>query len=531
MKKYGKEKIWQEYCGFLDLSLKEYMYIQNRLMQEQILQWSASGLGKKLLNGQTPGTVEEFREAMPLTAYEDYADVLLQKKTDMLPQEPIVWIQTTWEGGLRPVKLAPYTREMLDVYKHNSIAIMILAASKGKMNYSVSSKDSVLYGGAPLPFATGLLPSLLREDLDLAWLPDSDAYADLSFGDRIKKGFELAYKHGIDYFFAIGSVANYITENFSKATSSKHRKISVSPSIAFNYLRAKYVSKRDGRPILPGDVFKMKGFIATGTDAKCYRERLAKAWGVYPIEVAAGTESTCLGVETWEHKGMTFFPDACFYEFIPENEMLRNLQDPDYIPKTCLMDEVAADQNYELVISVLKGGAFARYRIGDVYRCLGTDQKNGVPRFTFLDRIPTVIDIAGFTRITEASIDEVIRLSKLGIGAWLAKKEYTEDNNPYLHMYMEVSPDTLATDAITKKVITEHLTVYFKYFDSDYEDLKKLLNIEPLQITLLRYGTIKKYEKQNNCKLPRINQSALDISGLLQNRKGAAAVLATGRGI
>jgi hypothetical protein len=285
------------------------------------------------------------------------------------------------------------------------------------------------------------------------------------------------------------------------------------------------------RPILPGDVFKMKGFIATGTDAKCYRERLAKAWGVYPIEVAAGTESTCLGVETWEHKGMTFFPDACFYEFIPENEMLRNLQDPDYIPKTCLMDEVAADQNYELVISVLKGGAFARYRIGDVYRCLGTDQKNGVPRFTFLDRIPTVIDIAGFTRITEASIDEVIRLSKLGVGAWLAKKEYTEDNNPYLHMYMEVSPDTLATDAITKKVITEHLTVYFKYFDSDYEDLKKLLNIEPLQITLLRYGTIKKYEKQNNCKLPRINPSALDISGLLQNRKGAAAVLATGRGI
>ena len=29
-------EIWQQYCGFLDLSLSEYMAIQERLMLEQI---------------------------------------------------------------------------------------------------------------------------------------------------------------------------------------------------------------------------------------------------------------------------------------------------------------------------------------------------------------------------------------------------------------------------------------------------------------------------------------------------------------
>ena len=36
LKKYSAENIWNEYCGFLDLSMDEYMNIQTRLMEEQI---------------------------------------------------------------------------------------------------------------------------------------------------------------------------------------------------------------------------------------------------------------------------------------------------------------------------------------------------------------------------------------------------------------------------------------------------------------------------------------------------------------
>ena len=39
---------------------------------------------------------------VPLTTYDDYADILLAKQPDMLPGNPVIWIQTTWEGGKAP---------------------------------------------------------------------------------------------------------------------------------------------------------------------------------------------------------------------------------------------------------------------------------------------------------------------------------------------------------------------------------------------------------------------------------------------
>lgn len=515
LKKIPREDIWREYCGFLDLSISDYMFIQNRLAEEQLRLWRESGLGKSLLNGKYPENFSELREMLPLTSYEDYAEVLLARRADMLPSEPIIWIQTTWEGGLRPIKLAPYSRSMLDTYKHNVLSVTMLASSRKKGDFSVAKGDRVLYGGAPLPYVTGLIPSLTDEEIDFEWLPDSNKNSHLSFSQRIKKGFQMALSGGIDYFFAIGSVANYITENFA-GSSGGAKSVRISPAIAMRFLKAKYLSSRDGRKITPGSIFNLKGFVCTGNDAKCYREALSKAWGVEPIEIAAGTESTCIATETWEHRGMVFFPDACFYEFIPEAEMNLSLTDPGYKPRTCLMDEVAAGEDYELVISVLRGGAFMRYRIGDVYHCLSSGALGALPRFTYVDRVPNVIDIAGFTRITENSIREVVRLSRLDIGDWIARKEFDRRGIPFLHMYIEILPGAMAFDVVKRRVLTEHLSVYFKSFDSDYGDLKKLLGMEPLSITVLKYGTIDSFERKTGRHLARINAPSIDLAQLLR---------------
>lgn len=523
LKRCSREQLWQEYCGFLDMSLAEYMYTQRRLMEEQLALWCASGLGRQLLRGSHPRNLDELRRMLPLTSYADYADVLLAKRTEMLCGEPAVWIQTTWEGGLRPIKLAPYTRSMLDTYRHNLLSTMMMASARKKGDFDLKRGDRILYGGAPLPYATGLMPSLFDEDINFTWLPDSNTNSDLSFSQRIKKGFAMAMSGGVDFFFGIGSVANYITENFGKS-SGGHRGLRVSPGNAVRYLRAKYISRRDGRPIVPGDVFRLKAFFFAGTDAKCYRDRLTRAWGIAPVELAAGTESTCIGAENWEHRGMVFFPDACFYEFIPEREMRRNLEEPDYQPRTCLMDEIQAGETYELVISVLHGGAFMRYRIGDMYHCVSAGGGQ-LPRLTFVDRVPNVIDIAGFTRITVSSMQEVIRLSRLELGDWVLKKEFNQKEDPFLHMYLEIPPDAQSSEVVAKSVLTEHLSLYFKYFDSDYGDLKKLLNMEPLEITILKYGTIAAYEKRMGTRLPRINPGMLDIIGLLaQEAEGEGGV-------
>ena len=218
LKKYSREQLWQEYCGFLDMSLDDYMYTQRRLMEEQLQMWSKSGLGRQLLRGNHPRTIDELRATLPLTSYADYADVLLAKRTEMLCSEPAIWIQTTWEGGLRPIKLAPYTRSMLDTYRHNLLAVMMMATARRKGDFDVKKGDRILYGGAPLPYMTGLMPSLFDEDIAFTWLPDNNSNPDLSFSQRIKKGFSMALSGGVDFFFGIGSVANYITESFGKSS-------------------------------------------------------------------------------------------------------------------------------------------------------------------------------------------------------------------------------------------------------------------------------------------------------------------------
>ena len=158
-----------------------------------------------------------------------------------------------------------------------------------------------------------------------------------------------------------------------------------------------------------------------------------------------------------------------------------------------------------------------RYRIGDMYHCLSAGGGQ-LPRLTFVDRVPNVIDIAGFTRITASSMEEVIRLSRLELGEWILKKEFNRNGDPFLHMYLEIPPQAQAGEVMTKAVLTEHLSLYFKYFDSDYGDLKKLLNMEPLEITVLKYGTIAAYERRLGEKLSRINPDMMDVTGLLRQQ-------------
>lgn len=514
LKLNNRTQLWNEYCGFRDIPLSDYMYIQRRLMEEQMSMWCSCGLGKKILGNKQPKSINDFRRLAPLTTYGDYAEILLSKQADMLPADPIIWIQTTWEGGLRPIKLAPYSRAMLDKYRHNVIAVTMLASSRKHGEINIKKGDRVLYGGAPLPYITGLLPSILDEDIHFEWMPDTNSNSNLSFSQRIKKGFNMAMSGGLDYFFAIGSVASYITDNFGKsAGGAKMRNVSI--PIACRYLRQKYLSRRDGKPLYPGKVFNLKGFVCTGTDAKYYKQHLAEAWGVVPIEIVSGTESTMLATENWQHNGMVFFPDSCFYEFIPEDEMKKSLENPSYIPLTCLMDEVHTNENYELVISVLNGGAFMRYRIGDVFHCLSAET-GCLPRFSYIDRVPNVIDIAGFTRITESTINEVIRLSHLGIGEWIARKEYDSSGKSYLQMYIELLPEAQMNEVTSVNVLTEQMSTFFKYLDSDYVDLKKMLDMEPLRITVLKTGTMEGYRHSTGRFVPKMNPNNIDMAAIIQ---------------
>ncbi len=524
LKKHRYNEIWQQYCGFLDLSMDGYMRIQKRLMEEQIRLWSDSGLGQSILRGKHPRTLEEFRRMVPLTQYEDYADILLTKAPEMLPGNPVIWIQTTWEGGKHPIKVAPYTRSMLDTYRNNVVACLILSTSTEKGKFDVASSDTFLYALAPLPYATGLFPLALGEDIDIEFLPAVKDAEKMSFSERNKEGFRLAMKKDLSFFFGLGSVAYAVSKSLSSLSGSGgnlSKLLGCSPQMAYRLAAAKYHCSQEHREMMPKDLFRLKGFVVAGTDNRCYKDDLEQLWGIRPMELFAGTEPSILGTETWTRQGMYFFPDTCFYEFITEADMLKNDEDPEYIPPTYLMDEVQPGETYELVFTVLKGGAFARYRCGDMYRCEGLENREDdthIPRFTYVDRVPWIIDIAGFTRISENGIRSVIELSGLHIQDWVATKEYNSDNRPYLHMYVEMEREDLLSRTCSVDVLKELLSTYFKYTDQDYRDLKKILGMDPLEVTILRCGTFQTYRERKGKGIRHMRPSYYDLKELLETQ-------------
>lgn len=520
---YSKAEIWEEYCGFLTLTTEEFMDIQKRLLMEQMELWSSSALGQSILKGKKPTTIDEFRAMVPLTTYEDYAPILLSKQTKALPAEPVLWVQTTWEGGVHPIKVAPYTKGILDTFQHNVMSCLVLATSRKKGDFDISVTDHMLYALAPLPYVTGLLPLLCKEEIDIEFLPPVKEALNMTFKERNVQGFKLGIKKGIEYFFGLGSVLYYVSQSLGSMKSSRNKTFfeklqSVSPSMLMRSIIAKRTCRKENRDVLPKDLFKLKAFMCAGTDNQCYKKDLEEMWGVSPMELFAGTEPTCIGCETWSREGVYFFPDSCFYEFIPEDEMNKNMEDPEYQPRTVLWDEVVPGGIYEIVLTVFKGGAFARYRVGDVFRCTGIGsqlENNSIPRFKYIDRIPQIIDIAGFTRITEKSINQAIELSRLPIENWTAKKEFTENNRPYLHLYVELQRNNLINSAVSIRILQDQLGIYFRYLDQDYEDLKKILGIDPLKITLLKCGTFAAYNRKYGSTVRKMNPDSCEINDLL----------------
>ncbi len=525
LKKKQYDNIWQEYCGFLDFSLTEFMEIQDRLLMEQIELYSQCELGQRIMGGRKPASAEEFRDAVPLSRYEDYADILLSKAESALPAKPLLWIETTWEGGKHPVKVAPYTEGMVAANKSSAITTIILAIANGRGEVNMTGKENILYGMATMPYLTGMIPHLVSSALsDIKFLPPTEQAEVMGFRERNKVGFKMGIQKGIDLFFGLSSVVVKIGEEFAEGNSSSHgvEYLRNSPKMNYRLLKAWIRKKRDKNPILPKDVWNLKGLVCTGTDTALLKKKIEKLWGVRPLEIFGGTESACIAVESWGKNGMVLIPDGCFYEFIPRTELEKSLDDSKYAPKTYLINELIAGNEYEIVISNFKGGAFARYRTGDMFRCLTlSDDEMGIklPHFAYMDRDPRVIDIAGFTRISEATINEALELSKLDIRDWFAVKEYDKSKRAFLHLYVEVG-DQGFRGAMTTQIIKEHLSIYFRYVDADYQDLKSLLGIDPLLVSILPSGVIMDYHRLFGRRLRRMNPSPYDVIEVLKIARG-----------
>jgi len=527
--KQGKyEELWQRCCGFIDLSLEEFMHIQQRLLLEQLELLKKCELGRYILNGSDPHTVEGFRERVPLTTYADYAPYLLKQNSEVLPEEPLIWAHTSGRSGEYPFKWVPVTARMYEELKQVAFAMLILSSCKRRGDIALREHDKGLYALPPVPYASGIIGHIIDDEGIIDFMPPLSEAEEMEFADRLQHGFKLAILHGLDIFGGLSSVLVSVGERLSERNGKIDIKpFLLNPKALIRLLNGVAKSKLAGRPMLPKDIWTLKGLAAGGTDTPIFKEKIKEMWGRYPLDVYGSTEAATMAMQTWNYQGMTFLPHLHFFEFIPEQESLKSMEKPSYQPKTLLLDEVKAGENYELVITNFHGGAMIRYRIGDLVTItsLRNEQLNiDIPQMAFASRLGDLIDIGGFTRLTERIIWQAIENSGVAYRDWTIRKEVGE--KPVLHLYLELKRNGHLTGDQVKTSIHEEL----KKLDSNYADLEPFAGLKPLEVTLLPDNSFQAYMLKQQAagadlahlKIPHVNPSDSMLDFLINGSRQAA---------
>ena len=400
-RKGSYDELWQRCCSFIDLSLKDFMKIQRRLLLEQLGLLKKCQLGREILNGTIPESIEEFRQQVPLTTYADYAPYLLKRRMDVLPKKPILWQCTSGKSGEYPFLWAPVTARQLDEIEPLLFALLLFSSCKQRKEVGFKEHDRFFYGMAPPPYTSGTMTRIFPHEI-FKLLPQLEEAEKMSFEDRIEQGFSLALDEGLDLCFALSSVAMAIGERFGQRGGGRisTRTLLRKPNTMFRLAKGLLKSKLARRPLMPKDIWTLKSLVTFGIDGSVYREKIREMWGRYPLDFYGCTEAVIIAMQTWDYQDMTFVPHLNLFEFIPEEESIKSREDATYQPSTLLMDELKPG-NYELVITNFHGGPFVRYRPGHLVRItsLRNEKLNiNIPQMHFLARIDDQIDIAGFTR-------------------------------------------------------------------------------------------------------------------------------------
>ncbi|MEN8613723.1 GH3 auxin-responsive promoter family protein [Dehalogenimonas sp. THU2] len=485
------DEMWDRCCGFIDLSLSEFMGIQKRLLLEQMELLKNCQLGRGILKGANPTTVEEFRRMVPLTSYEDYAPYLLKRRWEVLPRKPIMWQYTSGKSAEYSFRWAPVTARMMDETEALVFALSFFSGAKKRRDVKIRPGDRVLYGMAPPPYATGTMTRVFPHEM-FDFLPPVAEAEQISFEDRINMGFKMGLDRGMDYCLSMSSVTVAIGEKFKNSGGKVDiKKLVKKPRTLARLLKGKMAAKLANRPMLPRDLWKLKGLITYGIDGDIFRDKIKDMWGCYPLNFHGCTEAPIIAMQTWDYEGMSFIPHMNFFEFIPEAEAVKCWQDPSYQPPTYLMDELKPG-NYELVITNFHGGAFARYRLGHLVQitALRNDKLNiDIPQMRFLSRVDDQIDIAGFTRLSEKVIWKALENSGVHYENWTARKE-VHGGKPQLRVYVELKKgEHIAAAEAAARVHAE-----LKELDKPYAELEDFTGLRPLEVTILPHGAFKLYK-------------------------------------
>jgi hypothetical protein len=514
-----QKELWQRYCGFLDLSVDEFMDIQEHLLNQQIELVADSPLGKKIMGNNKPGSVEEFRRVVPLTTYDDYEPYLSEQREDSLAVKPLTWCHSSGRGG--GFKWIPYTAEALEESSRLFVSYMILATAGYKGDIRIRPGERVIMHIPPRGYASWTFCYYATQAFTIRLIPSLEEAEGQELRDRIQKGFQLALRSGVDEIASISSVMVKVGERMAEeAQGMRLSPFMLRPEVAFRFARGWLRSKLEKRMILPKDLWSPKCIITGGTDTSIYKDSVAHYWGRIPFEMYGASEIPTIAVQNWTKKWLTFIPHFAFWEFIPEDESRKSREDKDYQPATLLLNEIEPGNIYEVVLTHFHGMPFMRYRIGDAIKVIAlSDNEAGVnlPQIIFHSRVGETIDLAGLARLTERVIWQALANTGVKHEDWVACKEYDKDK-AFLRLYIELKEEREAAE------IESLMDRQLKAIDPDYRDLDSYLEFQPVRVTVLPQGTFDRFYEEKvkegadlaHLKPPHMNASEAVIKQLVQ---------------
>jgi len=515
--------------------MDEFMGIQRQLLLEQIELVKQSKLGQKVMRGALPTSVEEFRTQIPFTTYKDYCPELLEQQEDVLPAKAVRWAHTSGKSGEYPFKWVPITEGAWEEMAYLMYAANIFATCRRRGEIRPTPKK-FLYATATAPYTTGVIAYKLEEEFGYQYFPPLRETEEMSFLERLDKGVWMALSEGIDGIYGMTNVLVGIGERIkSGAGNVKITTLLSKPKALLRILKAQIKSKIAGRPMLPKDLWSIKGMACGGTDSVIFRHKIKDMWGVQPLDIYASTEALIVAMQTWDYEGMTFSPQMDFLEFIPESEYFKWKQNSSYRMKTVLLDEVQAGEIYELVITNFHGGALVRYRTGDMLKIdsLRNERLNiNIPQMLFHRRADDVIDLETIFRLTETVIWKAIENTGIPYVDWTAHKDIFA-GRPVLRLYLELKDDYTASETYLEKELYEQIKKLDDGFIyDDLESMEKLMDLEPIKITLLPKGAFRNYAVRRQAegadlaqlKPPHINPSDKVLSLLGAKVEAEASV-------
>jgi hypothetical protein len=522
-----KAEVWKKYCGFLDLSMDEFMDIQEHLLMEQIQLISKNYIGQYFMGDRAPRSVEEFRWKVPITTYDSYEQFF--GREDRSYPDTYCWAHTSGRSG--KFKWVPYTRRSYQKMGERIFAQLLLGAARERGDINLKVGDVLVYNTPPRPYISEHALLAAGGEFAFNFVPPMDKTEEMDFQERIKVGFKMAMESGIDVLGSMSSVLVKMGESFGKAASGGGMSRSMlKPKILMRFGRAYLKSKRENRGILPKDLWNVKTVTCAGADSVIYRDKIIHYWGVAPYESYGCTEEGVIATQNWNQKYLTFMPSAAFFEFIPEEEWAKWRRDPLYIPQTVLYNEVAPNKRYEVVISNFYGKPFLRYRTYDVVHFpLMEDPETGckLPQMGFVSRASDFIDLAGWTGlIDEKMVWQAIINSGVNYVDWAIRKESAE-NEPYLRLYIE------PIGAVEPEMVRQKVNTQMKLLNPFYADYENMIEKRALEVTVLSTGTFQRYmlEKQKagadlaHLKPAHMNASEEVVELLLRCSEGIGTTL------